>query len=600
LKENAQLIKVFKTYSWYFFNPKIEIYRPSRQGEASSSIIPYTYSERDSYALSFVGGSYGKEPLSFWIWPGTKIQRVIISEKKIDAMGIFLYNGSGKTELGIKSGFIRKRISLSPYERKAIIFEPSRSFPFTKYIYNVSISCGKEGGTFASIETDPKRIANALIEMGDAEDALSILSKEDPRDRERWSVLGIAYSMSGRYKDALEAFRKGLAPSVKELLDDNEWEKTLEKSTNIDLAFLKDSLTVNYNIDQFYQQVGRKMGWMAHFDPKIDRPGFLLFGPYKRLPTGCFKAIFKIRVIGSGKGQAARIDVFNGESIIAERIISDTKDKVEEFSLDFYNDEPDRPIEFRVEALGGRELWAEEIKVLPDIYSQYKKFLSKVHHYWGLSAGELGLREEAMNHFKIANYLGYKDPEGIYHMARTYEKLGMKEESMSFYRKVIDEIPNHLDSLLALRRLTRDVGLEKSIKAISPEHEVRQVFGDSIEFIGYSIGKEKIHPGGEFNISYFWRSLKKIRSNYFIFVHFRKGGITVFQNDYPPSLKMNKWKTGGVVREDYTIKVPPTAPAGNYDIIIGVWDPEGTKERLRLKGQKTDEIKIVSIDVINQ
>lgn len=628
IREKSRLIKVFSTVQSYFFNPKIEIYRLSpkgsstRQGEASASIIPRTYSERDSYALSFGEGVYGKEPLSFWIWPGTTVKRVLISERKLKTIGIFIYNGSGKTDLKIKTTFNRKKIALDPYERRVILLNPSLSFPFIKYIYNISIGCGKEGGAFVSILTDPKRIVNALLEVGDWEGAIGILSNDGLKDKEGRSLLGLAYSMGRRYKEALEAFRNGLSPSRKELLSEKEWTRTFEKFTNIDSAFLRDSLTVNYNIDQFFQQTGRKMGWIAHFDPRFDRSGFLLFGLYKKFPKGHFKAIFKIRVIGSGKSPAARIDVFNGEVTLAEKIIKDTKGKVEEFSLNFYNDEPDRPIEFRVEALGGRELWAEEIKVLPDIYNQYKKFFGKVHHYWGLSAGNSGLREEAIEHFEIAELLGYNDTEGLYQMAKVYEKMGMKEKAIGTYKRVIDAIPNHIDSLLALKQVqglaSQGTLLEGRIKSLTPKYEIRQGFGDFIEFIGYSIGRKfespsprssplggegsegavfKVHPGEEFSISYFWRTLEKLRSNYSIFVHFRKDDITVFQNDYSPSLKTNKWKTGEVVREDYTIKVPSSAPVGKYDIIIGVWDPEGSKERLRLKGRSIEELRIGSIVV---
>jgi tetratricopeptide (TPR) repeat protein len=546
---------------------------------------------------------------------------MLITEKRLETIGVFIYNGSDRSVLRVRNTFNRKKIVLNPYEKKAIIFEPTRSFPFTKYIYNIAIKSRSGQGSFVNILTDPKRITNALLEIGEWEEAISILSKSGPLDKEGWSLLGLAYSMGGRSKEALDAFRKGLSPSARELFDGNGWEKAFEKFTNIDSAFLIDSLTVNYNVDQFQQLVGRKLGWMAHFDPRFDKPGFLLFGPYKKFPEGHFKAIFKIRVIGSGESPAARIDVNNEDTILAERIIKDTKGKVEEFSLNFYNDEPDRPIEFRVNALGKRELWVEEIKVFPDLQNHYKRFFGMIYHYWGLSAGDSGLREEAVEHFKIAGLLGNNDTEGLYQMAKVYEKMGMEDMAMVAYKKVLRDIPNHIDSLLALRRLTSQgtTGLEERIKAITPGHEIKQNFGNSIEFLGYSIGRKfeplspqssplrgeggegevfKVHPGEEFSISYFWRSLKRMRSNYSIFVHFRKAGAPVFQNDHSPSLQMTKWKVGSVVRYNYTVTVPPDATAGRYEIVIGLWDTIGSKERIKLKGKTVDELKVGSIEVL--
>jgi hypothetical protein len=64
-----------------------------------------------------------------------------------------------------------------------------------------------------------------------------------------------------------------------------------------------------------------------------------------------------------------------------------------------------------------------------------------------------------------------------------------------------------------------------------------------------------------------------------------------------PSPPIRQWRKGEVVREDYSVNVPLDAPAGKYDIIIGLWDPEGSKERLKLKGKTSDEIKIGEIEI---
>lgn len=597
LEERGYLIKLFRTKQVDFANPTIKLFKLSHQGGKFSSLIPRPYWEDGGiYDLSFGEGPYGKEPLSFWIGPKERIKRVILSEKGLDTVAILLYNGSEKTVLNIK-GASKRRITLKPYEGTVVTFKPSRSFPFIRYTYNISIGCGR-GGSFVRILTEPKAIAHALLESGDWKGAITALKGH--KDQEAYSLLGLAYSMGEQWNEALGSFKKGLTFSIRDVQGSKEWEKSFEGLTNIDSAFLKDSLTVNYNAEKLYSITGKKMGPIAYFDPEVDKPGYLLFGPYKRFPAGAFRAVFKINAIGPGGSPAARIDVYAKE-IITERRVRNSGGRFEEFFLDFCNEGPEEPLEFRVEALGAKELWVEEIKVFPDIQGNYKRFLGMIHHYWGLSALKSGLFEEAMEHFKIAGDLGYKDTEGFYQMGRVYEEMGIKEEAIRAYRRVIGDIPNHIDSLLALRRLRyRGAMLGEKIKALTPEYRIGQNFGDYIEFIGYSIDKERLCPGEEFDIFYFWRSSRKIRVNYFIFVHFRSDGATIFQNDHYPFLETKRWRKGGVVREDYTLKVPPDAPAGNYDIIIGVWDPEGSKERLMLNGQKTDEIRIGSIEVIKE
>jgi hypothetical protein len=60
---------------------------------------------------------------------------------------------------------------------------------------------------------------------------------------------------------------------------------------------------------------------------------------------------------------------------------------------------------------------------------------------------------------------------------------------------------------------------------------------------------------------------------------------------------MKKWKEGEVVREDYTMKIPPDVPSGRYDIVIGLWNPGGSKERLNLRGNGRNELKAGSIEI---
>jgi tetratricopeptide (TPR) repeat protein len=601
LEEKGHLIKQFKTGEVGFANPTIKLFKISHKGGQFSSLIPRPFWEGGGiYDLSSGEGPYGKEPLSFWIGPKERIKRVILSEKGLDTVAILLYNGSEKTVLNIK-GASKRRIALKPYESTVVTFKPSRSFPFIRYIYNISMSCGR-GGSFVRILTEPKAIASALLESGDWERAITAL--KGPTDQEAYALLGLAYYRGGRWNEALESFRKGLSPSPIPLprgerieVRGGEWEKSFEGLTNIDSAFLRDSLTVNYNAEKLYNITGKKIGPIAYFNPEVDIAGVLLYGPYKRFPEGDFKAVFRIRVLGTGQDPAARIDIFDGDTILAEKIIKDTGGRAEDFSLDFYNEYPDSPLEFRVEALGGAELWVEGIKVFPDIQGNYKRFLGMIHHYGGLSALKSGLLEEATEHFKIASELGYKDTEGFYQMGKVYEEMGIKEEAIRVYRRVISEIPNHIDSLLALKRLSSEKEFEERIKILMPDHEIGQIFGESIKFIGYSIDKERIHPGGEFNISYFWHSLKRLRADYSIFVHFCKDGAIIFQNDHFPSPPIRQWRKGEVVREDYSVNVPLDAPAGKYNIIIGLWDPRGSKERVKLKEQKMDEIKIGSIEV---
>jgi hypothetical protein len=87
---------------------------------------------------------------------------------------------------------------------------------------------------------------------------------------------------------------------------------------------------------------------------------------------------------------------------------------------------------------------------------------------------------------------------------------------------------------------------------------------------------------------YYWKALLPMRKDYLVFVHF-KDGATTFQQDHQAhkvdasgeQMKVyptNEWQVGEVIHEVFDI----SAPQGTFTVKLGVWDPNETKQRLRL------------------
>jgi hypothetical protein len=151
----------------------------------------------------------------------------------------------------------------------------------------------------------------------------------------------------------------------------------------------------------------------------------------------------------------------------------------------------------------------------------------------------------------------------------------------------------------------------------SPEVELSHNFGDNLVLIGSDIKVENLSPGGQFSITYYWKSLTPVHENYAIFVHFKKKGAIIdpetsskikrklrrpitdmFQQDHQPlhgAYPTSKWIANELIREQYDVTVPPEIEPGIYEIWIGVWNPF-TKIRL-----KTDDgnskVKIGEINI---
>jgi len=115
---------------------------------------------------------------------------------------------------------------------------------------------------------------------------------------------------------------------------------------------------------------------------------------------------------------------------------------------------------------------------------------------------------------------------------------------------------------------------------------VQATFGSQVEFLGYDVQGVPVPVGQSFRVRYHWRALRPMRADYVFFVHFEGPGGVRFQQDHDPRggrHPTSRWKAGEHVLEEYDVRVPPELPPGNYRIALGVWDPRGSGERLRVE-----------------
>ena len=98
-------------------------------------------------------------------------------------------------------------------------------------------------------------------------------------------------------------------------------------------------------------------------------------------------------------------------------------------------------------------------------------------------------------------------------------------------------------------------------------------FGDRLRLLGYSVEPSS----GDVEVTLFWQSIRRMGTNYKIFVHvFQPGtGIPVAQDDSMPDrndFPTRFWPAGATLLDRITIPLTD-APPGHYGVAVGVYDP---------------------------
>jgi hypothetical protein len=112
-------------------------------------------------------------------------------------------------------------------------------------------------------------------------------------------------------------------------------------------------------------------------------------------------------------------------------------------------------------------------------------------------------------------------------------------------------------------------------------------FSDQVELLGYDLQEEgQTSRGRAFLVSYYWKALREISSDYRVFVHVtEESGTDVIQGwdhwpargRYPTSL----WQPGTVIEDRGLYFLSDDMPAGSYTVRIGVYLPS-SGERLKV------------------
>jgi hypothetical protein len=102
--------------------------------------------------------------------------------------------------------------------------------------------------------------------------------------------------------------------------------------------------------------------------------------------------------------------------------------------------------------------------------------------------------------------------------------------------------------------------------------------GGSMQLLGYKLDKTQVRPGENLPVTLYWSAHRAPEASYKVFVHLvdSNGQLRAQQDSLPKNntLPTNRWFEGEYVTDDYVLNLPSDLAVGDYQILVGMYDPE--------------------------
>lgn len=634
-------------------------------------LLQVAHAEEPSYRIYFVDeNATDLSAREFWVQGERTSESVILTGEPQSHLVLTITNGPIANRVDVSVAGTTQSIRFTtPREQKYLVFPLKWSMPYfssslypvkirshtgfvPKFIPATELTDPRYLGCRVNISLNSLEVGKAYLENGQPQKALTVIEpavQKDPDDIQGRYYLGMAYLQAGnaeaaikeleRCKTLLPDFRKTVLSENFSGIDILKASLPIERVTESDLASFLHPLTRVYEAENLLQKTGNVVAQpnasnrkVVRFNPAKDSPGFIVYGPYTEFPAGQYQARYRMKIrkpsedLSGKSGVALFFDVYNPQygvlqkdNILIQEAEYEQPDEYREYTLNFELGHLAK-LEFRVETTGQAQIIVDKIEVYP---------LLPLQIYQGLARAKssIGAYEDAYQDLQQILEVDPWTLELQIDFLQVLLKSEQWETALQFikssgrFSEAHTGIVTYLDPQISNLSFDLPESLARFYNKVytrfSPEIELPHNFGEKLVLIGSDIKADNLGPGGQFSITYYWKSLTPVHENYAIFVHFTKKGkifdpetiskikrklrrpITdMFQQDHQPlhgAYPTSKWIANERIREQYNVTVPPEIEPGTYEIWIGVWNPF-TKTRLKTDAGKT-KVKIGEIHI---
>ncbi len=543
VRERARLVKEFRFIGHQFHQPHIRIYqvRTPKEGQAPlSALLPRMPGKNPGgFSVNFLkGGGYDREALSFRLAAGAQWSGILVSPEPLKQAWIFVTNGSEPNRVSIGTGVLwgGKTLKLRPRETRIVEAALSRTFPYFSHFYRVSVKIGAGGDGYVRILTDPVSAAMVCLEMGEPGRAMEIVEKAGPGSSE-----GPAASMVKAVSAA----------------------------------------------------------WLGRYDESATALGMIGAGILKeigslsRTDTGTsWNAMFEHSTALDGKAYpGSASDAYDGAGLSRQTGVAAGREAL-------FRDGIDQP---------GFAAFGPYVRYPPGEYVAEFYLMLR-----GGRDGEIarldvsGQRELAASGVKTARKDGWEERKVVLPFSNPsiHEPLEFRVKALGggdvAVRRVV--VRSSVEAAFAKWNAWLNEAARLSTDRPPGPAAGGRVFDGGIEHRETRLDKASYRRGEAVRFQYEWRAVKPVRKEYEVFVHVEREGRTVFQQDHlfeGGARSVRAWPVGQIVKEAFLAVIPEDAPAGRYEVHLGLIDPN-SRETVPASGEgavRGNRIRVAEFEV---
>ena len=118
-------------------------------------------------------------------------------------------------------------------------------------------------------------------------------------------------------------------------------------------------------------------------------------------------------------------------------------------------------------------------------------------------------------------------------------------------------------------------------QAAAPQYSLDQQLGGHVRLLGYDLPEQVVRPGDFATLTLYWQTDGVLEDRYKVFTRSHRdrvergpGQFLWGQQDNEPQadqLPTTRWVPGEVIVDRYRVKVDPKAPAGIYQVEVGMY-----------------------------
>lgn len=264
-------------------------------------------------------------------------------------------------------------------------------------------------------------------------------------------------------------------------------------------------------------------------------------------------------------------------------------------------------LELRLNYLSAWDLRLQELTVASDLKAHMRSILRWYHDANGLVALHAGRFTTAAASLEALLDLDPGFSEAYLPLAQALIDSGRLAQARQRVRQAEElffawpERLARVRDLYQVLRLDEDSArVDRRLADLRPSLRRQARFASGLTLLGYDLGQSQLSPGEQVDLSYYWQAWSRPPLNYYIFVHL-KGPDRIITFDHlldHGRQDMPGLAVGQVVRENYRVTIPADAPPGRYRLLVGMWDPSYTGNRVPVlegEGQGGDEVTLSTV-----